>query len=254
MTLGIQKGKMRVVASIEARMNSDRLPGKVLSDIHCRPALSRLISRLKNSRMIDDVVLATTTKKNDDVLEEWAAKEGINCYRGSEDDVLGRVVAAHKYMETDLVVEVTGDSVLLDPEVIDLGIETYLANNCDVVSNTWKPSYPMGVDVQVFSLQILHDVSETVFDRPIREHVSLFFYENPDIYQIIHLKAPEKLHAPNFRFQLDYPEDLEFIRRIYSLMEPAYGDEFYTEQIINLLAKHPHLLDINRYCEEKALR
>src|SRR2546422_5615394 len=140
----------RVVASIEARMRSSRLPGKVLADIGGTPAIARLMTRLRRARLVDGIVLATTTHASDDPLVAWATASGVDLFRGSEDDVLLRVVEAHRMMRSDVIVEVTGDCPLLDPEVIDLGVETFLANDCDVVTNVITSSFPQGVDVQVF--------------------------------------------------------------------------------------------------------
>src|SRR6266851_10076426 len=132
----------RIVASIEARMRSSRLPGKVLADINGVPALTRLVRRLRRCHLLDDVVLATTVNTADGALVEWAEANGVAAYRGSEEDVLARVVEAHRQMGSDVVVEVTGDCTLLDPEIIDLGVATYLANRCDVVTNVRNPSFP----------------------------------------------------------------------------------------------------------------
>ena len=245
---------VRVVASIEARMNSSRLPGKSLIDIEGVPTLTRVIRRLRLCAMVDDIVLATTTSALDDCLEKWAHSEQIKVFRGSEQDVLGRVVGAHEMMNSDIVVEITGDCPLLDPEVIDLGIKTFINNDCDVVANVRKPSYPQGVDVQVFKLSNLKHVAETINDPAVREHVSLYFYENPDRYKIFHLIAPSGWHAGERRFQLDYPEDLSFIRAVYKHLEPKHGDAFGVPEVLSLIKKYPKLGEINAHCEEKSVR
>jgi len=244
----------KVVASIEARMGSSRLPGKVLADIGGVPALTRLIRRLRQCRALDEIVLATTTSPKDDELVHWAQSNNVPVFRGSEEDVLARVVGAHQMMGSDIVVEVTGDCPLLDPTVIDLGIETYFANDCDVVTNARVPSYPQGADVQVFQLQALSQIADSVWDPAVREHVSLYFYENTERYKIIHLIAPQIWKAENLRLQLDYPEDLEFIRAVYSRLEPQYGDSFAIHDILNLLKHEPALREINAHCLEKAVR
>lgn len=244
----------KVVASIEARMGSSRLPGKVLADIGGVPALTRLIRRLRQCRALDEFVLATTTSPKDDELVHWAQSNDVPVFRGSEEDVLARVVGAHQMMDSDIVVEVTGDCPLLDPTVIDLGIETYFANDCDVVTNARVPSYPQGADVQVFQLKALSEVADSVWDPAVREHVSLYFYENTERYKIIHLIAPQIWKAENLRLQLDYPEDLEFIRAVYSRLEPQYGDSFAIHDILNLLKHEPALREINAHCVEKAVR
>lgn len=244
----------RIVASIEARMGSSRFPGKVLADVQGQPALTRLIRRLRRCERLDDIVLATTTSPADDALVRWAERTGVPCHRGSEEDVLQRVVDAHQKMRSDVVVEVTGDCILLDPEVIDLGIETFLENDVDVVTNVRKLSFPMGADVQVFRLDALADVARTVHDPAVREHVSLHFYEHPEKYRVMHLFAPRRWRAPELRLQLDYHEDHRFIEDVYRNLEPRHGDAFGIEEILALLREKPALGEINRHCEEKGAR
>lgn len=245
---------MRVVASIEARIGSSRLPGKVLMDICGRPSLGRLVDRLRACSTVDDIVLATTVSSRDDVLESWGKSEGLAVFRGSEDDVLERVVGAHQFMNSDVVVEVTGDCPLLDPEIIDLGVETFFANECDVVTNARVPSFPQGADVQVFSLGHLKDVESRIFDPAVREHVSLYFYENPTLYRVIHLIAERSQKNPHLRLQLDYQEDLNLIREIYSRLMPHYGALFGVREILKLLEREKELQLINAHCKEKVLR
>lgn len=244
----------RVVASIEARMGSSRLPGKVLADIHGRPALARLHARLRQSERLDGIVLATTENPADDVLAEWADSAGLACFRGSEDDVLLRVVEAHRLMNGDVVVEVCGDTPLIDPGVIDMAIDTFSTNECDVVSTTWSPSFPQGIDAQVFPLRALEDVEAQVTDPAVREHVSLHFYENPARYRAIHLMAPPRWRAPELRCQLDYPEDLRFINEVYARLAPRFGDRFGIEEILETVRREPRLADINRHREERPTR
>jgi len=235
-------------------MGSSRLPGKSLMDICGEPAMTRLLRRLRLCATLDDIVLATTIAVADDELEKWADFHGVPCYRGSEEDVLGRVVGAQRKLSSDVIVEINGDTILLDPDIIDLGVMTYLYNDCDVVSNTWKSSFPDGIDVQVFGLPQLEAVERTVSDPAIREHVSLYFYEHPEDYRIIHLPAPARWHAPDYRFVLDYPEDHRFMTEVYGRLQPIFGDAFGIEQIMALLIREPELLEINRHCVEKPVR
>lgn len=244
----------RIVASIEARMGSSRLPGKVLADVRGVPALTRLLRRLRRCQTLDGIVLATTESPQDDVLVDWARREGVAFHRGSEDDVLQRVVDAHLAQKSDVVVEVTGDCTMLDPDVIDMGVRTFLANDCDVVTNVRNVSFPLGVDVQIFRTKDLAAVARTIPDPAVREHVSLAFYEDPERYRVLHLMAPPRWHAPHLRFHLDYPEDLRFINEVHARLEPRYGDAFGTEEILAVVRAEPHLAEINRHCEEKAAR
>lgn len=244
----------RVVASIEARMGSSRLPGKVLSDVGGAPALTRLVQRLRRCERLDGIVVATSGAPGDDAIERWARAEGVACFRGSEDDVLARVVGAQRSQGSDVVVEITGDSVLTDPQVVDLGVETFLGNDCDVVANVREPSFPQGADVQVFRLADLEEVERTVADPAVREHVSLHFYEHPELYRTIHLYAPARWRGPDVRLQLDYPDDLRFVDELWSRLAPVHGEAFGLDEIMELLRREPALLELNAHCVEKAAR
>jgi len=203
--------KLRVVASVEARMRSSRLPGKVLMNIGHRPTLGRIVDRLRQCRLVDDVVIATSRHDADDPIAAWANSENVSVFRGSEDDVLSRVVEAQRQLNSEVVVEICGDMPLLDAEVVDLAVASFFANDCDVVTTVRVPSFPQGVDAEVFRFSDLEDVASTVEDPAVREHVSLYFYEHPERYRILNLLAPSSWSRPHARFQLDYPEYLEFI-------------------------------------------
>lgn len=226
-------------------MGSTRLPGKVLMDVAGEPALTRLARRLRRAKRIDGVVLATTDNPRDDALVRWAADEDVPCHRGSEDDVLARVVGAQRLMKADVVVEVCGDMPLLDPAVIDMAVEAFAANDCDVVTTTRRRSFPDGIDAQVFRLAHLEEVADTVADPAVREHVSLYFYQRPDRYRIRDLEAPPAWRRPDLRLVLDTAGDLDLIRAVYARLAPEYGDAFGTGEIIGLLDREPGLAQGN---------
>jgi spore coat polysaccharide biosynthesis protein SpsF len=235
-------------------MGSSRLPGKVLMDIHGRPALSWLVDRLRAVPQLDDIILATTTSPADTALADWADANDLACHRGSEDDVLLRVVEAQQKAGGDIVVEVTGDCILICPDVISLGIETFLANACDVVSNCGKvQTFPLGADVQVYPRALLEDVADRITDPAVREHVSLHFYESSD-YKLINLIAPEAWRIPDARLQLDYVEDHQFIEAVLAELVPTHGPVFGLATIAELLNRRPDILALNGDCEEKAPR
>ncbi len=245
----------KVVAIIEARMGSSRLPGKVLAKIYGKPALERLITRLKFCDALDEIIVATSTSPKDDVLVEWLKKNNINFFRGSEDDVLQRVVDAGKSIEAEIIVEINGDCILTDFELVDQAIHSFKVNNCDVISNCGNHlTYPMGAYVQVFRAKDICWVAENIFDQAVREHVSLYFYENEDKYNVINLIAPKKLKHPEWRLQLDYQEDLVFLNALYEKLEPIYGDKFTLYEVNDLLTREASLLDINKHCVEKNAR
>ncbi len=235
-------------------MSASRLPGKMLADLNGAPVIERLVSRLQRSRRLDAIILATTINPADDALESWSTSYGIPCFRGSEDDVLDRVVAAQASQSSDVVVEICGDCPLVDPEVVDLAIDTYFANEVDVVTTTQIPSWPQGIDVQVFSFAMLADVAGSIFDPAVREHVSLYFYENPERFRIHHLLAPASDSLPDQRCQLDYPEDLEFLREVCSRLDKTRGTSFSVRDLCHLLMNDLKLRSINASCEEKPVR
>ncbi len=235
-------------------MGSSRLPGKMMADIAGRPTLARVFDRLEQAASLDGIVLATSTAPGDEILAELAEAEGVASFRGSEDDVLGRVVDAHSMMGTETIVQVCGDCPLLDPDIVDQAVELFRANECDIVATGAKQSYPQGTEVSVFSFASLSEIAAATDDPAHREHVTLGFHERPDRYRVLHLVAPKSLQAPELRLQLDYREDLDLIRRIYASLEPKLGSRFRTPDILRLIDANPKLAEINRNCEECAVR
>lgn len=236
-------------------MGSSRFPGKMLADLRGKPVIERLVDRLQQCEMLDGIILATTAEPQDDALAAWATANRLPCFRGSEEDVLGRVVGAQRAADSDIVVEITGDCVATDPDIIDIAVATYLANDCDFVTNCAKPFSPPGMYAQVFSLAILKDVESRISDPAVREHVSLYFYEHPEIYRTIHLASPPRWKLPeDCRIYLDYPEDLVFLRELYARLEPECGDAFHCEDIVRVLKAEPALMEINRHCRNVAVR
>lgn len=244
----------RIIASVEARMGSSRFPGKVMEDVHGKSAILRLISRLQMCTRLDDIIVATSLDPKDDVLETHLRHAGVHVFRGSEDDVLQRVVDAHRFMKSDIIVEITGDATCTDPQVVDLAVDNFLHNDHAIISTCWKRSYPLGIDAQVFTFEALDWVAKNVTDGPVHEHVSLYFYENPKKYHAHHLVAPPSARAPELRFVLDYPEDLTVIREVYSRLEPTHGLGFDTAAIVALMRREPHLAEINKDCYVKPVR
>ena len=154
----IIEDKPRIIASIEARMGSSRLPGKMLSQIGDKIVIQHLVDRLRECNTLDDIVIATTEKEIDNELVDWAENYGVKCFRGSEDDVLQRVIDANSFMRAEVIVEITGDCPFTDPEVVDIGVSTFLANDCDYLTNCEKVSAVPGLYVQVFRLENLKEI------------------------------------------------------------------------------------------------
>jgi len=238
---------MKIVSTIEARMTSTRLPGKVLMKAGGKPMLEHLIDRLKCVPSIEEIVVATTINPEDEPIVSLAKGLGVECHRGSEDDVLGRVVEAAESVEADIVVEIMGDCPLIDPEVIEYAIDVFMHNDVDYLSNASVRSirtYPNGMDTRVFHLDTLRK-SASMTNTPLdREHVTLHIIDNPDIFSRIDLPAPRSHRWPELEITLDESADYELIKRIIEHFTPkksipSLGD------IIKLLRENEEWLKIN---------
>lgn len=241
---------MKIVATIEARMTSSRLPGKVLLEALGRPMLHHLVRRLRAAPSIQEIVLATTVNTTDDVLVEFAEQEGIRVYRGSEDDVMGRVVGAGEMAEADVLVEITGDCPIIDPDLVEQTIRMFLAHQVAYVANSHIKTYPDGMDTQVFRLETLQQ-SAAMTSHPLdREHVSLHIRNHPELFPHAYLIAPPSLHAPELGLTLDEPADYELIRRIIE----HFGESkplFSCLDVLRLLETNPDWIGINRNVKRK---
>lgn len=243
----------KIVATIEARYASTRLPGKTLKEILGKPTLELLIERLKRSELIQQIVVATTVNPDCQPIEDLAKRLGVGCFRGSEEDVLDRVLKAAKKYGADIIVEITGDEPLIDPSIVDQVISYYLENKFDYVSNTLERRYPRGLDTQVFSVDVLDEVSRTTDDPADRENVSLYIYEHPEKYSLGSVISPSELNHPDWRWTLDTIEDFNFIKTIYEELYPVKND-FDSYAILTFLDKHPEVLKINRSIKQKPVR
>ncbi|WP_372998842.1 cytidylyltransferase domain-containing protein [Sulfurimonas sp.] len=241
---------MKIIASIECRMTSTRLPGKVLMNaLDNMSMLEVMIKRVKNSKLIDGIVLATTTNKDDDSIVELAKRLDVDFFRGSENDVLSRVVEAHKSVGTDIIVELTGDCPLIDPLLIDQCVEVFLDNKYDYVSNNYKRTFPDGSDVQVFSLKVLEEADNATLDPLDREHVSKYLYENKK-YSIYTVEAKDEYYWPTLAVTLDEKEDYELIKDIFNYFDNI---DFSTLDYIEYLKNNMYLVEINAHVSRKGL-
>jgi len=244
---------MKIAAIVQTRMDSTRLPGKVLLDISDKPMLWHVINRLSFAKKIDEIILAIPDTKENDILEKFTKDNKVKCSRGSEGDVLSRYYKTVKEFKIDIIVRVTSDCPLIDPQIVDLVIKKHLNLDADYTSNTLKRSYPRGLDVEVFNFNVLEQTYKEAKEYYQREHVSPYIYEHPEIFKLQNIRAEEKLKYPEFRLTVDTKEDLELVREIYErLYKPK--NIFYTEKIIDLFNKYPYLTKINNYVRQKNLR
>ncbi|MEO4054183.1 glycosyltransferase family protein [Solibacillus sp. CAU 1738] len=242
---------MRIVAIIQARMGSTRLPGKILKKVNNRPLLSYQIERLQQSQYIDELVIATTIKQQDDLIVEFCKENSISYYRGSETDVLARYYEAASAFKADAIVRITSDCPIIDVQIVDLTIQHFIeSNKFDYVSNTVERTYPRGLDTEIFSFAALKKAyNEALLERD-REHVTAFFYSNPDVFSIGHIKNDK--NYSKYRWTVDTEEDLELIRKI---IQGLYNKnpQFTLQDTVNIMDKNPDWFYINAHIEQKKL-
>lgn len=244
---------MKIAAIVQARMGSTRLPGKVMKELKGESVLSHVIQRLKQAKLIDEIIIATTTDSKDDIIEKETRRNGVKVFRGSEKDVLSRYYEASVKDDADVVVRITSDCPLIDPFVVDKMIDFYLKNKYSLVTNAGSSpdqrSFPRGLDTEVFSLEVLKDAYLNGNKTYHREHVTPYIYEQKN-NKIYYFKNKEDLSK--YRWTLDTEEDLKLITEIYNRLYKGSHD-FYMNDIIRLFQREPSLYNINADVEQKKL-
>lgn len=242
--------KYKVVATIEARMGATRLPGKVMMPIMGRPMLAIMIERVKLATRVDEIVVATTIKSNDNIIARLAKKSGVGWFRGSEDDVLSRVLGAAKKYQADIIVELTGDCPLIDPLQIDEGIDYFLTHEFDYVANcTSERRVPTGFDIQVFWTKALARSSQQTDDPYDHEHVSLYMWEHPKKFKI-GVFGPERKFPPDLRLSVDTDKDLKVVSLIAKGLWRKNPGLSY-EDVLDFVSANPQVIEINRMVKQK---
>jgi spore coat polysaccharide biosynthesis protein SpsF len=243
---------MKVVAIIQARMNSTRLPGKVMQQIADRTVLGHVVARVRLAKEIDEIIIATTTMEIDHTIVEEVNRLGCKVSRGSEEDVLSRYYHAALDVGADVVVRITSDCPLIDPNVIDAMLQWYKSNKYVVVSNAGavlsNRTYPRGLDTEIFSFEILKEAFEHAEEPYQREHVTPYLYEK---YSNVYYYKNNEDYSFH-RWTLDTIEDLELITRIYQYLYKGNHD-FFLKEIIQVFSEHPDLITINGNVEQKTL-
>ena len=226
-----------VVAIVQARMNSSRFPGKVLQPVLGKPAIWHLMNRLAHTESIDRAILAVPDGPEDDILADYATSQSWGCYRGSEEDVLDRYYQAAVWAggkTGDAIVRVTGDDILLDPKLIDAVVRAFLACRPEVhfACNNAVPRFPYGTDVEVFSFEALETAWQEAKQPMEREHVGPFIRNRPQRFPAVELRLSRD-HS-DVHFSIDYPEDLEFNRKIYAQLYRE-GEIFSYQDVLNCI-------------------
>lgn len=243
------KGK-KIVATIEARMTSSRLPGKVLMDLAGKPNLERIIERVRRSKYVDEICVATTSNETDNQIVDLCKTLNCKYYRGSEDDVLLRVLDAAKSVEADIIVEITGDCPVIDWRHIDYLLEKFFSDKYDYVSNIIERSFPRGFDVQVFPVSVLEKVNQLTQNPIDHEHVSLYIYRHPEIFKLGNWKAEGKMFNPDMEITLDHKADYDMISKLYNDLL-FQNIDFSAEDVVDHLLNNPELLSEVRKIKRK---
>jgi len=262
------KKRLHSVAIIQARMGSSRLPGKVLLDIAGKPMLRRVIERVQCAKMLDELVVATTLDPSDDPLAAFCTERGYACHRGSQFDVLDRYYQAAVNLQAEIVVRITADCPVIDPDLINNALEVYMESGVDFIANRLPPpfgrTYPIGLDIEICSFNALSRAWKEATQAYQREHVMPYLYEDVHL-QVISptqscgtsgrgFKVLLLNHVPDrgsSRWTVDTPADLEFIREVYA----HFGgrEDFSWLEILDLVQKNPELARINESVEHKNL-
>lgn len=243
---------MKIVAIIQARMGSTRLPGKVMKLILDKPVILWDIDRVSLSKLIDEVVIALPDGGENDIIVATVKKynDEIIITRGSEDNVLERYYHAAVQANAEVVVRITSDCPLIDPVVADSVIDFFLNNDCDYCSNTLVQTYPRGLDTEVFSFSALERAYNEAKEEYEKEHVTPYILENPDKFRLFNV--PNNTDLSHFRWTLDTQEDFEFIKAVYEKIYPK-KQHFLMNDVLDLLNKEPDLIEINKNVEQKKI-
>jgi spore coat polysaccharide biosynthesis protein SpsF len=258
----------RIIAIIQGRMSSARLPGKILADIAGQPMLQRVFIRTSRAAAITETLFATTTDPSDDPVAEYCDFSGIPFRRGSLYDVLDRYYQAAKQARADVVVRVTADCPVIDPVLIDNVVNTLLEDKYDFVCNRlpppWHRTYPIGLDVEACTFEVLEKAWNEAREPQHREHAMPYFYEGVELTTINRLLqtgvSPRGFniallhHTTDFgdyRWTVDTPEDLEFMRQVYAHFNGH--DDFSWKEVLDLVHNEPQLMQINASVQHKTL-
>lgn len=245
---------MKITAIIQARMGSTRLPGKVMKKIFDKTVLEHVVCRLTKSEFLSDIIIATTVGECDNDIYKEAERLSVKSYRGSENDVLSRYYNAAKENGSDIVVRVTSDCPVIDPQIIDSMLEKFLKlyknNEIDYMSNTLKRTFPRGLDAEIIPFAVLEKANIEANKQYEREHVTPYIYQNYGIFKLVGFE--NSVNYSEYRWTLDTPEDFEVITRIYEELYKTDG-MFYLDDIIDLMKRCPEIKNINDNIEQKKL-
>ena len=240
---------MNVVAIIQARMGSSRLPGKVLMDLGGCSVLERVVCRLRRASTINRIIVATSSLVTDDVIAKECGNLGVACFRGSEQDVLDRYYRAASEAQADAVVRITSDCPLLDSELVDEVVSLFHTCGAEYVNNCSPRTFPRGLDTEAFTMSALSRAWSESRRPHQREHVTPYIYENPEKFRLSFVKGT--VDYSQYRWTLDTAEDLNLLRSIYTHFNNT--DDFGWREVIQLMERDPELVQLNSHIPQKSL-
>jgi spore coat polysaccharide biosynthesis protein SpsF len=241
---------VRKVAIIQARMGSTRLAGKVLRDLGGQTVLARVVRRTRRATLLDETLVATSLLPADDAIAEECHRLAVACFRGDEDDVLDRYYHAAGSARADVVVRITADCPLIEPQLIDELLKTFAEQEADYATNALVISYPRGLDVEVFSAEALRRTWFEAKQPYERVHVTPYLYEQSGRFQV--LSVSSEADYSSYRWTLDTADDLEMIRSVYEHF--GNRDDFHWRDVLALMEREPALAEMNSHVQQKALR
>jgi spore coat polysaccharide biosynthesis protein SpsF len=239
-----------VTAIIQARTGSTRLPNKIFSDIVGKPLIWHIVNRIRACKKVENIIIATTTNPLDDVIDKWGFKQNIRIFRGSETNVLDRFYQAAITFKSEGIVRITADDPFKDPQLIDSLVSFFEDNALDFAYNNFPPTFPEGLDTEVFSFTALEKAKSIAIDPFELEHVTQHFYRNPDIFK--QANFPYRRDLSELRWTIDTEPDLIMAREIYKELYKE-GDVFLMKDILNLLKRKPYLKEININVERSTM-
>lgn len=246
---------MKIGAIIQARTSSTRLPGKILKELPYNSGiicLEQVIRRLKKSKRLNEIIIATTEESEDNPIVNIAKKEEIKYFRGSKENVLSRYYLTAKENNLDIIVRVTSDCPCIDADITDLTIDDHINKMADYTTNSLIRTYPHGLDVEVFNFYALEKAYKNATKDYEKEHVTPYINRNPQIFKINEIKAPQELYAPDIRITLDTEEDYALLCAVFDYLYPK-NKYFTAYDIVNLFKEKPWLKLINKKIMQKKI-
>ena len=228
---------------IQARMGSTRLPGKVMKIIDGKnPSLFYTINQLKSCKILDKIIIATTTLPEDDVIVNYFKNLDVDVFRGSSDDVLDRYFQCAKHYDLSSIVRITADCPLIDPNIVEEGIKLFNSKKYDYVTNTVSRTFPDGNETEIFSIEALKEASKNANLPSEHEHVTPYFRNHKELFKIKNFTHTTNLS--NLRWTVDYEEDLKLVKILISKIQTR---PIHLENILNILHSNPKLIELNNH-------